>query len=579
MRSVVLAFDGQHGTSARCELAIIGGGIGGCMLAAAMARQGVDVLVLEAGTHPKFSIGESMILETSEIMRSLALVFDVPELEYFSAEHFMPVIGGSHGVKRHFSYMPHRDGMGARPEDVIQAIIPERPYGHELHIYRQDSDYFYVTTAIKYGARVLQNTPVLDVAIKPDGVTIETRSGQSIKADYVVDAGGFRSIIAEKKNLRRRDLQTHTRGLFTHMRGVPSIHASGASRAGLGLPYSLSEGTLHHVFDGGWLWVIPFDNHAASTNDLCSVGLLLDPRIHGPSPNITPEEEFRAFIGRFPDIARHLSGGAAVRDWVRAERIQYTSSEIVGDRFCLLGHAAGFIDPLFSKGLYTTLASVLTFGQHYLAARKDGDFSRARFLPVEAQTQNYVQSNDRLVANAIKSFAHGPLWRLYAVIWILGAYLELVRLTTWRQSMLKRCRTRDEHLSFTPPPLKLVGGGYGAFEALARTVDEKIEALDMRDADAVDAAVAEIRALLMAQKWIPYGHRLIARGARHLPRRKFSWRLFMSEGGILGRPDYRQHFFGDTNLMALGLFMMRERVRYSRAAITRAHRKRRRASL
>jgi FADH2 O2-dependent halogenase len=42
---------------------------------------------------------------------------------------------------------------------------------------------------------------------------------------------------------------------------------------------------------------------------------------------------------------------------VRTGRIQYTSSQVVGERCCVLGHAAGFIDPLYSKGLYTTLMS------------------------------------------------------------------------------------------------------------------------------------------------------------------------------------------------------------------------------
>ncbi len=555
------------------ELAIIGGGIGGCMLAAAMAHNGVKVIVLEAGVHPKFAIGESMILETSEIMRSLALVFDVPELEYFSAEHFTPIIGGTHGVKRHFSYMPHREGSAAKPEDIVQAIIPERPYGHELHIYRQDSDYYYANIAVKYGACVRQNTPVIDVDVTESGVNIETRDGDIVKADYVVDAGGFRSLLAQKHDVRRTDLQTHTRGLFTHMTGVRSLHERSQSPDALGLPYSLAEGTLHHIFDGGWLWVIPFNNHAASTNDLCSVGLLLDPRVHGPTPNIDAEEEFHQFIARYPDIATHLEGAKAVRQWVRADRLQYTSSQIAGDRFCLLGHAAGFIDPLFSKGLYTTLASVLSFGRTFLAAREAGDFSRERFLPVEEQTLRYVRSNDRLVANAIKSFSHGGLWRVYSVIWILGAYLELVRLTGYRQSILKHCTHPEERLAYPAPALSLVGGGYEAFENLANDIDAQIEALDMDDTAAVETAIEDIRERLLSERWIPHGHRAIARGARHLPKHKFTWRLFMNEGGILGRPDFKKHFFGDTNLLALAIFMVKERWRYSKAVIARRHRR------
>ena len=562
------------------ELVIIGGGIVGSMLAAAMSRNGVKVLVLEAGTHPKFAIGESMILETSEIMRSLAFVFDVPELEFFSAEHFMPVIGGTHGVKRHFSYLPHREGEAFRTEDVIQAVIPQWPYGHELHIYRQDSDYFYIGVAIKYGATVRQNTAVIDVVTDADRVSIDTRDGACFTADYVVDASGYRSIIAEKKGLRRRDLHTHTRGLFTHMIGVRSLHSNAQSTKEMGIPFSLAEGTLHHVFEGGWLWVIPFNNHKASTNDLCSVGLLLDPRIHGQSPtNLSPEEEFTTFVGRFPCIARHLDGARAVRDWVRADRLQYSSSEVVGDRYCLLGHAAGFVDPLFSKGLYTSLASMLTFGRHFLRARRSADYSRAQFLDVEAQTLRYICSNDRLVANAIKCFAHADLWRVYSVVWILGAYLELVRLTTYRQSLLKHCESVDERIDYKIPELRLVGGGYSAFDALSGEIDQRIELLDTSNENAVIAATEYIRARLLSEKWIPQTHRAIARGARHLPKQKFNWRLFMTEGGPMGRPDYQEHFFADTDLFELSRFMLEERIRYSRTVIAHRNRSERRSAI
>lgn len=56
----------------RYDVAIIGSGIGGSTLASQDARQGLSVLVFDGGTHPKFAVGESMILETSEMMRALA---------------------------------------------------------------------------------------------------------------------------------------------------------------------------------------------------------------------------------------------------------------------------------------------------------------------------------------------------------------------------------------------------------------------------------------------------------------------------------------------------------------------------
>ena len=114
--------------------------------------------------------------------------------------------------------------------------------------------------------------------------------------------------------------------------------------------FKLAEGTLHHIFEGGWLWVIPFNNHAKSTNPLCSVGLMLDPRYYPIREEISPEEEFWQFIARFPTIKRHLAGARPVRSWIRTHRIQYGAKKIVGDRFCLLGHAAGFYRPTLLQG-------------------------------------------------------------------------------------------------------------------------------------------------------------------------------------------------------------------------------------
>ena len=82
----------------RFDVAIIGSGIAGSTLGAILARQGLSVILFEARSHPKFAIGESMILETSEVMRSLAKLYDVPELAYFSSENYFEHIGTSHGL-------------------------------------------------------------------------------------------------------------------------------------------------------------------------------------------------------------------------------------------------------------------------------------------------------------------------------------------------------------------------------------------------------------------------------------------------------------------------------------------------
>ncbi len=319
------------------DVAIIGSGIGGSTLAAILARQGMRVIVFEAGMHPKFAVGESMILETSEVLRAMADLYDVPELAYFSSENYFGHIGTSHGVKRHFSFLHHSPGHAQDVHKSLQAVIPKQPHGHELHLYRQDSDYYLTSLAISYGATVLQQTRIRDIEIHADGVAVITEQGRAYNAKYVVDAGGFRSILAERFALRDTDLHTHTRAIFTHMIDVPCYNDVGASRKTYGMPFRLSEGTLHHVFEGGWLWVIPFNNHARSTNPLVSVGLQVDPRLYPTRKDLSPEEEFYAFIDQFPSMKAQFRTALAVRGWTRTERLQYSSKRIVGERFCLLG--------------------------------------------------------------------------------------------------------------------------------------------------------------------------------------------------------------------------------------------------
>jgi tetracycline 7-halogenase / FADH2 O2-dependent halogenase len=527
------------------DVAIIGSGIGGSTLASVLARQGLNVIVFEGGTHPKFAVGESMILETSEMMRALAKFYNVPELAYFSSENFLDFAGTSHGIKRHFAFVNHTPGENFDITKTLEAIIPKEPYGHEFHLYRQDTDYFLTSIAISYGATVLQATPVTEVKVKADGIEISNNKGQIYQAEYLVDAGGFRSLVADQQGWRSFDLLTHTRGMFTHMMDVPCFHDVTASRQEYGLPYRLSEGTLHHTFKGGWLWVIPFNNHSRSTNPLCSVGLLLDPRIYPVRKDISPEDEFFEFVDQFPKLREQFKEAKAVRGWVRADRLQYTSKHVVGDRVALLGHAAGFVDPLYSKGLYVTHMSVMVLADLLLRAHQTGNYSAKAFEPLEKITLNYINMHDRHTANSIKSWSYNyKLWRVYSVHWLLGAYLEYLKLSITRM----RSKDRGEYLDLLKDN-RLIGGGFSEYISIQEKIDTLFEEVDPEDEKDVDRVVAEVTALFDSFPWTPKPFRDVLNGKNHLPKRKFRLTLFNKQDGFMGSGAYRKHFFGDMSLL------------------------------
>lgn len=553
------------------DVAIIGSGFSGSSLAAILARHGQRVIVFEAKSHPKFAIGESMILETSEVLRATAEFFDVPELAYFSSENYFALAGTSHGVKRHFSYLHHTPGQPQDRRHSLQAVIPRQPHGHEMHLFRQDTDAFLTATAVSYGATVLQETPVAEVDVQADGVEIVTAKGAAYRASYVVDAGGFRSILAERYGLRELNLQTHSRAIFTHMVNVPCYNDIGGSTAEYGIPYRLSEGTLHHIFRGGWLWVIPFNNHPQATNPLCSVGLLLDPRIHPERPDLSPEEEFNAFIGQYPGMAAQFANAKSVRAWTRTGRIQYSSKRVVGDRFCLLGHAAGFIDPLFSKGLYVSSMSTALCAHLLLKAKETDDYSAAAFHPLEEQTLAYIRTNDRLIANSFRSFSHPKLWQVYSVLWLLGAYTELVMLNSARA----QAADRDDYFRITRP-LHLAGGGFPGFQQIADQIDALMEACDLDDQTSVDRTEAEIQAIFAEVDWLPLAFRHVLAGKNHLPANKLRLSLLAGNESFLKTGEYRKHFFGDSSMWDVTRIFVQEKVKYAGPVLEWQKRRKRR---
>jgi FADH2 O2-dependent halogenase len=314
-------------------------------------------------------------------------------------------------------------GEPSRPHETSQFVTIAPPLGPDVHFFRQDIDAYMLAVAIERGAEVRQQVRLAEVEIDADGVVVTLEGGERIAASYVVDAGGIQSPLARKFALRESPcpLRTRSRTLYTHMVGVLPIDACGLGRAEHGLPSPLSQGTLHHIFDGGWLWVIPFDNHPASRSRLCSVGLNLALDRHPPTGE-APEREFARLLARFPTIGRQFARARPVRNFTAIDRLQFSSTRLVGDRYCLLPHAAAFVDPMFSSGLMITVISVNAIAHRLLAAARDGDFSAARFAFVDTWTKRMFAHFDRLVSCSYLSFADFELWNAWQRLWMLGSF-------------------------------------------------------------------------------------------------------------------------------------------------------------
>ncbi|MFI0722882.1 NAD(P)/FAD-dependent oxidoreductase [Streptomyces sp. NPDC021224] len=414
-----------------CDVFVLGSGLAGSTIATVLAAQGAKVVLVDAAQHPRMAIGESQTPQLAEWLHILAERYGVPELASLAKVGVTnKVVGPTHGVKVHFGFVRHEAGKEPNPAESTQFAIP-RLLAQNSHMFRQDTDSWMFHVAVKYGVQVRQMWRAADMDFDDDGVTVSGTNGDVYRARYLVDASGFRSLLAEKFDLREKParFKHHSRSLFNHFIGIKPFDDVVDFPAEHRPPIKWHKGTMHHMIDRGWLWIIPFNNYRKSKNPLVSVGLQLDERVYPKPKDLTPQQEFDAFLNKYPAIKRQFDGARPVREWVSTDRLQYSSRKSVGPRWCLMSHAAGFIDPLFSRGLSNTMEVVDALASRVLEALKDNDFSEERFSYVEKLEAGLLDFNDELVNSAVISFSHFRLWNAVFRVW--GCFITpgVMRLT------------------------------------------------------------------------------------------------------------------------------------------------------
>jgi FADH2 O2-dependent halogenase len=296
------------------------------------------------------------------------------------------------------------------------------PNGPDVHMLRSDADAFLVSRFPKYGVEYEDNTELLDFSPTSAGLSLRLKGGRGeheVAARFIVDATGHASFFAKRFGLRDEapKLRTNTRSIFAHFKNVPPLDEllGGCNPA---FRFRRDSTTMHHCFRGGWIWVIPFDS------GITSVGFQLDRDIYPLDESISPETEIASFLDTYPSVRAHLGAMEPVRPVIRTDRVQFTSSSILGNGFILAPHAAGFIEPLFSTGILLTASFISRFVPAAQRAKKSGDWTSEQFRPIERAFLAEVQQIDRLVNGVIQSFRNYDLFKQYWRNWVIGTVAQ-----------------------------------------------------------------------------------------------------------------------------------------------------------
>jgi flavin-dependent dehydrogenase len=311
------------------DVAIIGGGPAGSTAATLLSKAGRRVIVLERDKFPRFHIGESLLPFSMQTFTRLGLQEKLRAgfLEKFGGE--IAEAGGEKAAKFYF-----KDGFGARTDRSYQVT-------------RSKFDKMLLDHAAESGAEVREETLVENVDFDRDGAMLslrrdarsrvlgraEARLSENTRARYVVDASGRNSVIGNKFKLKKSYQHLQKLSLFAHYEGLER-------EEGIDATLTRMVRTLQ-----SWFWVIPLEN------DRTSIGVVLE-AADFKSSGLSAEEFFERAIAEQPLVRNRIGAGRRVSQVYTAADFSYRSERLAGDRWLLAGDAAGFIDPVFSSGVF-----------------------------------------------------------------------------------------------------------------------------------------------------------------------------------------------------------------------------------
>jgi tetracycline 7-halogenase / FADH2 O2-dependent halogenase len=347
------------------DLAIVGSGFAGSLLAMIARRLGQRVLLIERHRHPRFAIGESSTPLANLLLETLADRYDLPRLRpltkwgTWQATH--PEIGC--GLKRGFSFFHHAagapwpGGAEADPNRTHQLLVAASPNDAiaDTHWFRPDFDQFFVREACALGVEFADETAITGLRWEPEFIEIEGRRhgvARRHRARFLIDASGPRGFIHRWLGLGDTAFADYpaTEAVFSHFRGVNRWTAQHPHLAAG--PFPADDAALHHVFEGAWMWVLRFNN------GITSAGFAWNPAaLREPLPD-TAAAIWERLLARCPSLARQFEGSEAMRDFTHLPRLPWRAGACTGDRWAMLPMAVGFVDPLFSTGFSLSLLGV-----------------------------------------------------------------------------------------------------------------------------------------------------------------------------------------------------------------------------
>jgi len=307
------------------DVIVIGGGPGGSAVSSYLAKAGKRVLLLEKETFPRFHVGESLLPYNLRIFRELGLM---PALESagFPRKYGAQFALGDNSKWVGFVF---RQGCFTREPQAFQ-------------VERAKFDHLLLDHAQSLGVDVRQGWTVQRYESDASGVIVHATDPENkphtFRAAFLADASGRGNLTGNQEGLRVAHANLNKLAVFGHFLNVK---LDPGERAGDTIIIRLAR---------QWFWIIPV------SAEKTSVGCVLD-KEEFLRDKASPEEIFNRLVDKSEAVKGRMTQAQRVGPIHTTADFSYYNKRLVGPRLIRVGDAAGFLDPIFSSGVYMAMLS------------------------------------------------------------------------------------------------------------------------------------------------------------------------------------------------------------------------------